>query len=52
VRERQVGVAPGSAFGRGGEGHIRLCFAIDEPTLNAALDRFEEGWRAERGITY
>ena len=52
VRERQVGVAPGSAFGRGGEGHIRLCFAVDEPTLNEALDRFEEGWRAERGITY
>lgn len=49
VRDYQVGVAPGSAFGAGGEGHIRLCFAVDEPTLHAALDRFEAGWHAERG---
>jgi len=44
VRERQVGFAPGSAFGEGGEGHIRICFAVDEPTLVEALDRFEAAW--------
>jgi aspartate/methionine/tyrosine aminotransferase len=44
VRERRVGIAPGSAFGLGGEGHVRLCFAVDEPTLVEALDRFEAGW--------
>jgi aspartate aminotransferase len=46
VREWKVGFAPGSAFGAGGEGHIRICFAVDEATLREALDRFEDGWRA------
>ena len=27
VHEAKVGLAPGSAFGPGGEGHLRLCFA-------------------------
>ena len=48
VRERRVGVAPGSAFGLGGEGHIRICFAVDEVTLRDALDRIAAGWQAER----
>jgi aspartate/methionine/tyrosine aminotransferase len=48
VRERRVGVAPGSAFGAGGEGHVRICFAVDESTLLEGLDRFEAGWRASR----
>ena len=48
VRERKVGVAPGNAFGRGGEGHVRICFAVDEATLLDALDRFEAGWKAYR----
>ena len=48
VRERRVGVAPGSAFGKGGEGHVRICFAVDEPTLLEGLDRFEAGWLAFR----
>jgi aspartate/methionine/tyrosine aminotransferase len=34
-----VALAPGSAFGAGGEGHIRLCFAASEAMLSAALDR-------------
>ena len=41
VTERGVGFAPGAAFGTGGEGHIRICFAVDEATLIEALDRFE-----------
>lgn len=48
VREHGVGVAPGSAFGAGGEGHVRICFAVDEATLREALDRFERGWIAYR----
>jgi aspartate aminotransferase len=48
VREYQAGFAPGSAFGKGGEGHIRLCFAVDEATLTAALDRLAAGWAAWR----
>lgn len=35
----QVGLAPGSAFGQGGEGHIRLCFATSEARLAEALER-------------
>lgn len=50
VREKRVGVAPGNAFGLGGEGHIRLCFAVEEPTLREALDRLEEGWAEYRRL--
>jgi aspartate/methionine/tyrosine aminotransferase len=44
VQEKNLGLAPGNAFGLGGEGHIRLCFAVDEEVLREALDRLEEGW--------
>lgn len=36
-----VGLAPGSAFGPGGEGHMRLCFASSMERLSQALDRLE-----------
>ncbi len=36
-----VGLAPGSAFGSAGEGHLRLCFAATTETLSAAMDRLE-----------
>jgi aspartate/methionine/tyrosine aminotransferase len=49
VREERVGFAPGMAFGAGGEGHIRICFAVDESTLVEALDRFERFWTSRRG---
>ncbi len=32
-----VALAPGSAFGPTGEGHVRLCFAASEETLTRAL---------------
>jgi aspartate/methionine/tyrosine aminotransferase len=41
VREANVGLAPGRAFGPEGEGFIRLCFAIDHARLSTALDRLE-----------
>jgi len=34
-----VGLAPGSAFGPGGEGHLRLCFAASLERLSEAMDR-------------
>ena len=37
--DAKVGIAPGSAFGPEGEGHFRLCFAQQKPTLEAALER-------------
>ena len=39
LRETGVALAPGSAFGAGGEGHIRLCFAASEALLADALAR-------------
>ena len=50
VREKGVGLAPGNAFGLGGEGHIRLCFAVDEPTLIEALDAAGDGLGEYRRI--
>jgi aspartate aminotransferase len=48
LRETGVALAPGSAFGEGGEGHIRICFAASEATLASALERIRSfsGWRA------
>jgi aspartate/methionine/tyrosine aminotransferase len=40
----QANVGPGNAFVPGGEGHIRLCFALEEAILIAAPDRLEAGW--------
>ncbi|MBM3727842.1 MAG: aminotransferase class I/II-fold pyridoxal phosphate-dependent enzyme [Acidobacteria bacterium] len=39
LHETRVGVAPGVAFGEGGEGSIRLCYAADRTVLGPALDR-------------
>jgi aspartate/methionine/tyrosine aminotransferase len=40
--KKAVGVAPGSAFGLGGEGCIRICFAAEEEIMEPALCRLEE----------
>jgi aspartate/methionine/tyrosine aminotransferase len=37
--ESRVGLAPGVAFGAGGEGSVRLCYASDRRILEAAMDR-------------
>jgi aspartate/methionine/tyrosine aminotransferase len=39
LREEKVAVAPGSAFGNGGEGAIRICCAADESVLEPAMAR-------------
>ena len=36
-----VGLAPGAAFGEGGDDYLRLCFAATLPTLERAFDRLE-----------
>ena len=46
LREHRVAVAPGSAFGPGGEGHLRLCFAQSEERLRRAMQRLREGLAA------
>lgn len=41
VREAGVGMAPGIAFGKGAERHIRLCYAKSPELLTLAMDRLE-----------
>jgi len=36
-----VGLAPGAAFGRSGEGYLRLCFAASPDVLSQAMDKLE-----------
>jgi aspartate/methionine/tyrosine aminotransferase len=37
--ETKVGLAPGVAFGAGGEGSVRICYASDRATLEEAMAR-------------
>ena len=37
--ETKVGIAPGVAFGAGGEGSIRICYAADKAVLEQAMER-------------
>lgn len=37
--ETKVGIAPGVAFGAGGEGSVRICYAADRELLEPALER-------------
>jgi aspartate/methionine/tyrosine aminotransferase len=45
VTHHNVAVAPGCAFGEGGEGYLRLCFAQSPDRLARALSRLTEGLR-------
>ena len=42
IEKTQVGLAPGVAFGKSGEGHLRLCFASDLDYLGQILSRLEK----------
>lgn len=39
LEETRVGLAPGVAFGAGGEGSIRICYAAERAILEPAMDR-------------
>jgi len=39
VLDGKVGLAPGVAFGEGGEGYLRLCFASSPERLKVAMER-------------
>ena len=41
LRQCHVALAPGTAFGTGGAGWCRLCFATEPNSLNEAMDRLE-----------
>jgi aspartate/methionine/tyrosine aminotransferase len=46
LEETRVGLAPGVAFGAGGEGSIRICYAADGSILEPALERLTRFLRA------
>jgi len=48
VDEANVGLAPGTAFGPGGEGYFRLCFARRSEEVEEAMRRIE-AWLKRRG---
>jgi len=39
LMETRVGLAPGVAFGEGGEGSFRICYAADRSILEPAMER-------------
>jgi aspartate/methionine/tyrosine aminotransferase len=39
LEETHVGVAPGVAFGAGGEGSVRICYAAERTILEQAMER-------------
>ncbi len=41
LKEEAVAVVPGSAFGKGGEGHIRISYAASIQNIEEAMDRME-----------
>ena len=40
--ETKVGLAPGVAFGAGGEGSFRICYAAEMPILQDAMGRLKK----------
>jgi aspartate aminotransferase len=46
VHEHGVALAPGIAFGPGGEGYLRLCFAQARPRMERAMHRLRAGLQA------
>jgi len=40
LQETKVGIAPGVAFGRGAEGSVRICYAVERSILEPALEHF------------
>lgn len=48
IQEHRVAVVPGSIFGKGGEGHVRISFAADMDQLQEGVDRITRGVAALR----
>ena len=42
LREKEVAVVPGTAFGDSGEGNVRISYAYSLENLKRAMDRIEE----------
>jgi aspartate/methionine/tyrosine aminotransferase len=46
LMETRVGLAPGVAFGNGGEGSFRICYAAEMSILEPAMERLTKFLRA------
>jgi aspartate/methionine/tyrosine aminotransferase len=46
LNETRVAVTPGSAFGPGGEHHVRMAFCVEDATIETAFDRIERRFGA------
>ena len=46
LEETRVGLAPGVAFGEGGEGSVRICYAAERSILEPAMERLRKFLRA------
>jgi hypothetical protein len=46
LTETQVGLAPGVAFGAGGEGSVRICYAAEKHILEGAMARLAQFMRS------
>ncbi len=42
LKKHKVAVVPGSAFGKSGEGHIRISYAVEMETLREAVERIQK----------
>jgi len=49
LKQEKVAVVPGTAFGEGGRGHVRACFATAYDQIIEACDRMERFVAAQRG---
>jgi aspartate/methionine/tyrosine aminotransferase len=49
LEEEKVGLAPGVAFGAGGEGSLRICYAAEREILETAMERLAHFLRHGRG---
>jgi aminotransferase len=45
IREEQVAMVPGSAFGESGKGHVRACYATSYEKIEQALERIHKFMR-------
>lgn len=48
LMETKVGLAPGVAFGEGGEGSVRICYAAEKQILQDAMARFAQFMQSRR----
>jgi len=48
LMESRVGLAPGAAFGAGGEGSVRICYAAEKHILEQAMERLNLFLEARR----